>query len=136
MVELEFDTRREETDSIYLTEEEILQLLEVKDFDEPEHEVVRDIFALGCFAGMRFSDYSTIDTTAIRNNRLEFVQKKTGNKVTLPIHPVVNTILKNITRHYQKCLRITILTVLLNWLERNYHVFMYHLQSRYLIKEN
>lgn len=94
MVELEFDTRREETDSIYLTEEEILQLLEVDEFDEPEYEIVRDIFVLGCFTGMRFSDYSTIDTTAIRNNRLEFVQKKTGGKVTIPIHPVVNTILK------------------------------------------
>jgi integrase len=94
MVELEFDTRREETDSIYLTEEEILQMLEIKDFAEPIHEVVRDVFVLGCFTGMRFSDYSTIDTTAIRNNRLEFVQKKTGGKVTIPIHPVVNTILK------------------------------------------
>ena len=30
----------------------------------------------------------------VRNNRLEFVQKKTGGKVTIPIHPVVNTILK------------------------------------------
>ena len=94
MVELEFDTRREETDSIYLTEEQILEMLEIKDFDEPIHEVVRDVFVLGCFTGMRFSDYSSIDTTAIRNNRLEFVQKKTGGKVTLPIHPVVNTILK------------------------------------------
>ena len=94
MVELEFDTRREETDSIYLTEEQILEMLEIKDFDEPVHEVVRDVFILGCFTGMRFSDYSSIDTTAIRNNRLEFVQKKTGGKVTLPIHPVVNTILK------------------------------------------
>jgi hypothetical protein len=43
---------------------------------------------------MRFSDYSSIDTTAIRNNRLGFIQKKTGAKVTLPIHPVVNSILK------------------------------------------
>jgi len=94
MVELEFDTRREETDSIYLTEEQILEMLEIKDFEEPVHEVVRDVFVLGCFTGMRFSDYSSIDTTAIRNNRLEFVQKKTGGKVTLPIHPVVNTILK------------------------------------------
>lgn len=94
MVELEFDTRREETDSIYLTEDQIIEMLEIKDFDEPVHEVVRDIFVLGCFTGMRFSDYSSIDTTAIRNNRLEFVQKKTGGKVTLPIHPVVNTILK------------------------------------------
>ncbi len=94
LVELEFDTRREETDSIYLTEEEILQLLEIKDFAEPVHEHVRDVFVVGCFTAMRFSDYSTIDPTAIRNNRLEFVQKKTGNKVTIPIHPVVNMILK------------------------------------------
>lgn len=94
MVELEFDTRREETDSIYLTEDEILQLLDINEFDEPVHEQVRDVFVLGCFTGMRFSDYSTIDTTAIRNNRLEFVQKKTGGKVTIPIHSVVNTILK------------------------------------------
>lgn len=94
LVELEFDTRREETDSIYLTEDEILQLLEIKDFAEPFHEHVRDVFVVGCFTAMRFSDYSTIDPTAIRNNRLEFVQKKTGNKVTIPIHPVVNMILK------------------------------------------
>jgi integrase len=94
MMELEFDTRREETDSIYLTEDEILQLLEISEFDDPIHEKVRDVFVMGCFTGMRFSDYSTIDTSAIRNNRLEFVQKKTGGKVTIPIHPVVNTILK------------------------------------------
>lgn len=94
MVELEFDTRREETDSIYLTEDEILQLLDINEFEEPEHEQVRDVFVLGCFTGMRFSDYSKIDTSAIRNNRLEFVQKKTGAKATIPIHPVVNAILK------------------------------------------
>jgi len=94
MVELEFDTRREETDSIYLTENEILKLLEIKDFDDPIHEEVRDVFVVGCFTAMRFSDYSTIDPSAIRNNRLEFVQKKTGGKVTIPIHPVVNSLLK------------------------------------------
>ena len=94
LVELEFDTRREETDSIYLTENEILQLLEIKDFDDLVHEQVRDVFVVGCFTAMRFSDYSTIDPSAIRNNRLEFVQKKTGGKVTIPIHPVVNAILK------------------------------------------
>ncbi len=49
MVELEFDTRREETDSIYLTEDEILQLLDINEFDDPIHEQVRDVFVLGCF---------------------------------------------------------------------------------------
>ena len=76
MIELEFDTRREETDSIYLTEDEILQLLEIKDFDDAVHEHVRDVFVVGCFTAIRFSDYSMIDSSAIRNNRLEFVQKK------------------------------------------------------------
>ncbi|MEI8098430.1 MAG: tyrosine-type recombinase/integrase [Sediminibacterium sp.] len=91
--ELEFDTRREETDSIYLKESELLELLQVKDFDEPIHEMVRDVFVIGCFTGMRFSDYTTIDTAAIQENRLSFIQQKTGGRVTLPIHPVVNTIL-------------------------------------------
>jgi site-specific recombinase XerD len=93
LIELEFDTRREDTDSIYLTEDEILQLLEIEAFDDPIQEQVRDVFVLGCFTAMRFSDYSTIDPSAIRNNRLEFVQKKTGAKVTIPIHPVVKSIL-------------------------------------------
>ena len=94
LFELKFDTSREETDSIYLTESEILELLEIKDFDNPEQEIVRDVFAIGCFTAMRFSDYSVLDPTAIRNNRLAFIQVKTGAKVTIPIHPLVNTILQ------------------------------------------
>ena len=94
LVELKFDTRREETDSIYLTEAEILELLAIDDFADPIHEQVRDVFVVGCFTGMRFSDYSTLDTKDIRNNRLEIVQQKTGNKVTIPIHPMVRQILE------------------------------------------
>jgi len=93
LVELKFDTRREETDSIYLTESEIEELLKISVFADPIHEHVRDVFVLGCFTGMRFSDYTTLDPSAIRNNRLEFVQKKTGAKVTIPIHPMVRQIL-------------------------------------------
>lgn len=94
LVEFDFDTRREETDSIYLTETELLELMSVDQFNSEVEEQVRDVFVLGCFTGMRFSDYSTLDTKAIRNNRLEFVQKKTGNKVTIPIHPTVRQILE------------------------------------------
>ena len=94
LIELKFDTRREETDSIYLTEDEILELLAMDDFPDSAYEQVRDVFVVGCFTGMRFSDYSTLDTNAIRNNRLEIVQQKTGNKVTIPIHPTVRQILE------------------------------------------
>jgi len=92
--ELVFDTKREETDAIYLTEAEILEILALANLAKSSHEVVRDVFVIGCFTGMRFSDYSMIDAQSIRNNKLEFVQKKTGVKVTIPIHPVVNEILK------------------------------------------
>lgn len=94
LVELKFDTRREETDSIYLSEAEILELMAITDFENPIEEYVRDVFVVGCFTAMRFSDYSTLDASAIRNNRLEFVQKKTDKKVTIPIHPVVQKILQ------------------------------------------
>ena len=114
-IELKFDTRREETDSIYLTEAEILELMAINDFEDIVEEQVRDVFVLGSFTAMRFSDYSTLNPSAIRNNRLEFVQKKTGAKlnpsairnnrlefvqkktgakVTIPIHPVVRQILE------------------------------------------
>ena len=94
LIELKFDTRREETDSIYLTEAEILELLAVRDFKDAVEEHVRDVFVIGCFTAMRFSDYSTLDVKSIRNNRLEFVQQKTGAKVTIPIHPTVQKILE------------------------------------------
>lgn len=94
LVELDLDTRREETDSIYLTEAEILELLAIDDFTDPVHEKVRDVFVVGCFTGMRFSDYSTLDTRAIRNQRYVYIQLKTGKKVTIPIHPTVRQILE------------------------------------------
>lgn len=94
LIELKFDTRREETDSIYLTESEILELMAISDFQNPVEEHVRDVFVVGCFTAMRFSDYSTLDGSAIRNNRYEFVQKKTGDKVTVPIHTIVKQILE------------------------------------------
>ena len=66
----------------------------ISDFQNPVEEHVRDVFVVGCFTAMRFSDYSTLDGSAIRDNRYEFVQKKTGDKVTVPIHPVVKQILE------------------------------------------
>lgn len=92
--ELEFDTKCEATDAIYLTESEILELMSLEEFESPTFELVRDLFVVGCFTGMRFSDYSTIDANSIRDNKLFFIQKKTGARVTIPIHPIVSQILQ------------------------------------------
>ena len=100
--ELEFDTRREITDHIYLTEEEIIQMSEIKNFDDPLHEQVRDLFVLSCFTAQRYSDISTFNANAIINNRLEFIQKKTDVKVVIPIHPIVSIILKKYNNNLPK----------------------------------
>jgi len=94
MGELSFDTRREETDSIYLNEEEIREMYDLQNLPSTNHEIVRDIFVAACYMGLRFSDYSTLNLAKIHNNRLEIIQKKTGKKITLPIHPLVNEIFK------------------------------------------
>ena len=92
--ELEFDTKCEATDAIYLTESEIMEMMALENLETPTFELVRDLFVVGCFTGMRFSDYSTIDANSIRDNKLFFIQKKTGARVTIPIHPMVNQILQ------------------------------------------
>ena len=92
MGELSFDTRREETDSIYLKEEEIMEMYNLNDLPSEKHEIVRDIFVAACYMGLRFSDYSSLNLAKIVNRRLEVIQKKTGKKVILPIHPLVNEI--------------------------------------------
>jgi site-specific recombinase XerD len=92
--ELEFDTRREDTDSIFMDDNELDEMQAITDFDDEEQELVRDVFLIGCHTGMRFSDYSVFDPAAILKNRLSFIQVKTGAKITIPIHPIVNTILR------------------------------------------
>lgn len=60
----------------------------------------RDLFMIGCYTGLRVSDYSRLqaDQFRIRNGKkyLEIQAKKTDKKVVVPVHPVVDEIL----RHY------------------------------------
>ena len=56
--EIEFNTKREETDNIYLNESEIQLILDLKNFKNKGEQQVRDIFVLGCYTGLRFSNYS------------------------------------------------------------------------------
>jgi len=80
MGELSFDTRREETDSIYLNDEEIREMYDLQNLPSSNHEIVRDIFVAACYMGLRFSDYSTLNLAKIHNNRLEIIQKRQERK--------------------------------------------------------
>ena len=91
--EVEFKTSREETDNIYLNENEIELLLALREFNNKGEEEVRDMFVLGCYTGLRFSNYSKIDLDYLQDGILKTIQIKTKQKVTIPIHRNVKKII-------------------------------------------
>lgn len=82
----EFQSKKEQADTIALTPEEIEMLWNY----EPASDMlgrVRDLALIGYYSAARFSDYSRLTTENIRDGKLEFVQKKTDDKVILPASP-------------------------------------------------
>ena len=86
-----FVAMTEESESIYLNELELNTLYEAK--LTPAKEKVRDLFLVGCWTGCRFSDISQITPGSISEGFIHMKQYKTGEKVIIPLHPVVTTIL-------------------------------------------
>ena len=93
-----FKTISEPTDSIYLTEAELKKLFELDLSDNKPFEVVRDVFLCGCYTAQRYSDYSKINKSNIREidgkRFIELIQKKTGERCLVPVRPEMETILK------------------------------------------
>ncbi|MET6998706.1 site-specific integrase [Chitinophaga defluvii] len=82
----------EETDSIYLNEQE-LKLIEELDLSKNvKLDRTRDLFLIGCYTGLRFSDYSILNPEHIKDGFIEIKQVKTDSKVVIPVHPVVQGI--------------------------------------------
>ena len=82
----------EEADTIYLNDTELKEL-ESLDLDE-RLDNVRDLFLIGAYTGLRFSDFSTLKESNIADGFIRIKQQvKTGSPVTIPVPPVVKKIL-------------------------------------------
>jgi integrase len=84
----------EESDTIYLNEDELQKLKDTDLSESPFLDRVRDWFLLLAWTGCRFSDLEKVTKTDIKNNFITFRQQKTNNKVTIPLHPVVIEVLE------------------------------------------
>ena len=75
-------------DVVVLDENEIQQIWEYVPSNACEANV-RKLFLVGLYTGLRFSDYSTLNNANIDLNNMiiSTIQNKTGQRVTLPIHP-------------------------------------------------
>lgn len=87
----EFPIRQDDPVSVYLTNEEIQKIHNLKIKGNPS--IVRDLFVIGCCTGLRFSDYSKLSGINIIGKTLSINTQKTGVKVVIPIHWMVSEII-------------------------------------------
>lgn len=86
---------REDADKIYLSNNEIDILGDLDLSKLPYLERTRDLFLIGCFTGLRFSDYTQIKKeNIIESNKLKIKSQKTNETVVIPIHSKVQAILE------------------------------------------
>lgn len=101
-----FAVNREDTDAVFLTEKEIINLYRYDLSKKPKLERVKDLFVFGCFVGLRFSDYSTIKPENIvkRDGELYIttITKKTKEQVIIPCDPIVLEIFKKYEKNPNK----------------------------------
>jgi integrase len=103
-----FKVLKEETSSIYLNESELMKIYYIETSSEsleilrkeyntetlPEYLAkVRDLFLIGCYTGLRFSDLSKLNKDNITSdNTINIKTIKTNQSVVVPIHPITKQI--------------------------------------------
>ena len=90
-----FKTMEEQADAIYLNMQEVEQIFEIDLSHNPVLEQHRNLFVLGCYTGLRFSDFTVISTNDIRNNMLYKKQQKSDHWVIIPLRAHAKYILQN-----------------------------------------
>lgn len=90
-----FKTLREESDSIYLSISELKRIEALDLSASPRLEKVKDLFLIGCYTGLRFSDFTQIKPENVINEKsmLQIRTQKTGERVSIPLHKTVKAIL-------------------------------------------
>ncbi len=88
-----FKTIGEEADTIYLSQKELKIIEEINLFKSPRLDKVRDLFLIGCYTGLRFSDFIQIKPQNVSDNYLQIRTQKIGERVVIPLNSVVKNIL-------------------------------------------
>jgi len=101
-----FRRMSEPVESIYLNEREIDIIWKLDLTDKPNLERVRDLFIIGCYTGLRYSDFIRITPENIvqedDNQYINILTQKTSQKVIIPLKPIVLEILDKYDGHIPK----------------------------------
>ncbi len=91
----DFKITEEAVDAIYLTWNEISKIYKVDLSRFPHLNDYRNMFVLGCLTGLRFSDFSTIKLSDVRNGMLHKKQGKSDGWVVIPLRKEAQNLFKN-----------------------------------------
>ncbi|GAB4027292.1 site-specific integrase [Spirosoma koreense] len=85
----------EDVDNVYLTDDELTHLYNLDLSSNPRLDRVRDLFLIGCYTGLRFSDFSELRPENITHNGRILTRKtmKTSERVSIPLNPKILSIL-------------------------------------------
>lgn len=93
----DFVVLKEDSDSIYLNLDELTAIWQLDLSNDPTKERARDLFLIGCFTGLRVSDYNNLKPSSIREiqgvKMIVVKPKKTKETVAIPMHPIIDAIL-------------------------------------------
>jgi len=86
----------ETAETIYLNDKELETIYKHNFKSKPKLDRIRDLFIIGCYTGLRFSDLSQITPDKIINDgtQLKIKTIKTGETVIIPLHWTIREILK------------------------------------------
>lgn len=76
----------EESDSVALNEDELSRIAKCNLSRHPKLEKVRDMFIVGSWTGLRFSDVTQILPENINDGLITIRQQKTDKNVVIPVH--------------------------------------------------
>ena len=94
----------EKVDSIYLTEKELDEIYKLDLTANNRLEKVRDLFLVGCWTGLRFSDFSQIKAENINGDFIKIETQKTRESVVIPIYWAVREIMNKYANQHQNSL--------------------------------
>lgn len=87
------DIDLEEVQSIYLSQNEIARIYYYPNLTKKQ-EKIKDLFIVGCYTALRYSDLNTLKKEDIQNGYITKITKKSKVRVVIPIHDFVNEIIK------------------------------------------
>ena len=95
-----FKGKSEANEVIYLTEDELMKLYNLK-LEEERLQRVRDIFVFQCFTGVRYSDIENITRDDIKNSTWNVRTQKTRQIIEIPLNSYALTILAKYSEYPQ-----------------------------------